>query len=71
MTNEEYLKVFVSRGVIAYIAEDTGVDMKTAMEEFYNSIIFDKLQDGETGLYKESASYVYELFKTYEKNLNP
>jgi hypothetical protein len=63
MTNEEYLKLFVSRDVISYIAEDNGVDIKTAMEMFYNSEIFDKLQDSETGLYRESASYVYELFK--------
>jgi len=33
------------------------------MEQFYNSEIFDKLQDSETGLYTESASYVYELFR--------
>jgi hypothetical protein len=63
MTNEEYLKIFVSRNVITYIAEDTGADIKTAMENFYNSNIFDKLQDNETGLYRKSASYVYELFK--------
>lgn len=66
MTNEEYLKIFVSRGVISYIAEDNGVDIKTAMEIFYNSKIFDKLQDSETGLYRESASYVYDLFKSQQ-----
>jgi hypothetical protein len=63
MTSEEYLKMFVSRNVITYIAEDTGVDIKTAMEIFYNSDIFDKLQDSETGLYRKSAGYVYELLK--------
>jgi hypothetical protein len=63
MTSEEYLKMFVSRNVISYIAEDTGVDIKTAMKIFYSSEIFDKLQDTETGLYRESAGYVYDLFK--------
>jgi hypothetical protein len=63
-TAEEYLKMFVTRNVIAYIAKDNGVDIKTAMETFYNSEIFDKLQDTETGLYRESASYVYELFRS-------
>jgi len=62
MTSEEYLKMFVTRNVITFIAEDMNVDIKNAMEIFYNSVIFDKLQDSETGLYKESASYVYELF---------
>jgi len=65
MTSEEYLKMFVTRNVITFIAEDMKVDIKNAMEIFYNSVIFDKLQDTETGLYKESASYVYELFKSY------
>ena len=29
----------------------------------YNSEVFEKLQDEETGLYKESSAYVYDLFK--------
>ena len=69
MTSIEYLQTFVSRDVITYIAKDTGVDVKTAMEEFYNSWIFDKLQDSETGLYQESAGYVYELFKSCKSGL--
>jgi len=31
------------------------------MDTIYNSLIFDKLIDIETGLYKESSSYIYEL----------
>lgn len=65
MASEEYLKMFVTRNVVTFIAEDRNIDIKNAMEIFYKSIIFDKLQDTETGLYKESASYVYELFKSY------
>lgn len=63
MTNEEYLKLFVSRDVICFIAEDENIDIKTAMEKFYTSKVFDKLQDSETGLYREGGSYVYELYK--------
>jgi len=63
MSSAEYLKLLITRNVVTYIAEDTGIDIKTAMERFYNSAIFDKLQDTDTGLYTESASYVYELFK--------
>jgi len=29
----------------------------------YNSQIFEKVSDVETGLYKESPSFIYELFK--------
>jgi len=31
------------------------------MDTIYNSLIFDKLIDIETGLYRESSSYIYEL----------
>ena len=33
------------------------------MDKFYNSKVFEKLQDTETGLYMESSEYVYDLFK--------
>jgi hypothetical protein len=56
--------VFVTADVVYYIAQDTGVDMKEAMRQFYNSEVFDRLADTETGLYRESASFVYDLYKT-------
>ena len=34
-----------------------------AMNCFYESQVFDKLQDQETGLYLESPAYVYDLYK--------
>jgi hypothetical protein len=34
------------------------------MEAFLESQLFEKLQDTESGLYTESASYVYEMYKT-------
>ena len=33
------------------------------MNKFYNSKVFEKLQDEETRLYLESSEYVYDLFK--------
>jgi hypothetical protein len=56
--------VFVTADVIYYIVQDTGVDMQEAMRQFYNSEVFDRLADTETGLYRESASFVYDLYKT-------
>lgn len=38
-------------------------DDDMAMQLFYNSETFDKLQDIETGLYLESAAYIYGLFQ--------
>ena len=34
-----------------------------AINKYYNSKVFEKLQDKETGLYMWSSEYVYDLFK--------
>ncbi|MBU3135801.1 hypothetical protein KPL39_05935 [Clostridium gasigenes] len=49
--------------LVKYLYEDKLVDVESAMDTVYNSITFEKVSDTETGLYKESASYVYELLK--------
>lgn len=49
--------------IIAYIAEDTKVEYDEAIDRFYRSETFSKLTDKETGLYRESAAYLYELYK--------
>jgi hypothetical protein len=33
------------------------------MNRFYNSEVFERLEDTGTGLYRESSGYVYELYK--------
>ena len=47
----------------AYLMEDSGCDLPTALKEFYNSETFAKLSDESTGLYIESSAYVYEMLK--------
>jgi hypothetical protein len=64
MNTVDYNIVFVTADVIYYIVQDTGVSMEAAMRQFYYSEVFDRLADTETGLYRESASYVYDLYKT-------
>jgi len=49
--------------VVDAIIEDTNVSVKEAMKAFYNCEIFDRLCDPETGLYRESGGYVYDLYK--------
>ena len=49
--------------IIQDIIEMLTVEYDEAMNKFYNSEVFEKLQDEETGLYKESSAYVYDLFK--------
>ena len=45
------------------IAEDQNIEYDEAMNKFYYSEIFEKLQEQETGLYLESPEYIYDLFK--------
>ena len=61
------MKNFVTTEVIQEITHDTGFCIQEAMKTFYNSEVFDRLCDIETGLYRESGAYVYELYKDEKK----
>jgi hypothetical protein len=54
---------FVTSAVITCIMEDENLSASDAMKIFYNSQVFDRLCDVETGLYRESGGYVYDLYK--------
>lgn len=53
----------VIQELIKYLCEDEGYSLEKAMRIVYNSQVFDKVSDIETGLYKESPGFVYELLK--------
>jgi len=53
----------VTAAVIENIMEEKNLPAKEAMRAFYNAEVFDLLCDPETGLYRESGGYVYELYK--------
>lgn len=59
----QYLVEGITKDIIAYIMEDEGVDLSTAIAQFHNSETFAKLSNENTGLYIESSAYVYELYK--------
>ena len=59
----QYLIEGITKDIIAYIMEDEGLDLASALTQFHNSETFAKLSDEATGLYIESSAYVYELFK--------
>lgn len=60
MTNRQQEMIeYTIQEVVRYIMEDEGV----AMEQFYMSEVFDKLNDIETGLYLEGSAYIYEMLK--------
>jgi hypothetical protein len=62
MDSRTYLRGYITRDIIGFIVEDTGVPVDEAMNQFYHSRVFEKLGDYETGLYLQSAAYVYDLF---------
>jgi hypothetical protein len=63
MDKRELLAGMVTADIVWYITEDCGVEDAEAMKQFYGSCVFGKLMDFETGLYRESPAYVYDLYK--------
>ena len=48
--------------------EDYNLSITEAMQHLYNSQVFTKLNDQETGLYRESSLYIYDLYKSEKEN---
>ena len=63
MSKQEQLIEFVIQDVVEMITNDQGIEYDEAMNKFYSSEVFEKLQNNETGLYRESSAYVYDLFR--------
>ena len=59
----EMLIEFIIQDVVAFMMDDKKINIEEAMYAVYNSIIFKKLLDLETGLYLESSAYIYEILK--------
>ncbi|MFA7079234.1 MAG: hypothetical protein WC147_12625 [Syntrophomonas sp.] len=53
----------VTQDIIAYLVEDREIDVEEAMSIFYGSVLCEKLLHKDTGLYRESSAYLYELLK--------
>ena len=63
MCKQKQLIEYMIQDIIDVFTTDQNIEYDEAMNKFYNSKIFEKLQDTETGLYLESPGYVYDLFK--------
>ena len=63
MCRQNQLIEYIIQDIVDMLAADQNIEYDEAMNKFYNSEIFEKLQDKETGLYLESPEYVYDLFK--------
>ena len=63
MSDKEFLVEANIQDVLKYMIMDQKLSIPEAMKKFYISEVFDKLQNFDTGLYLESAAYIYELYK--------
>ena len=63
MGKQEQLIEYIIQDIVDMFSSDQNIEYDEAMNKFYNSKVFEKLQDKETGLYLESSEYVYDLFK--------
>lgn len=63
MSKQEQLIEYIVQDIVDMFSSDQNIEYDEAMNRFYNSKVFEKLQDKETGLYMESSEYVYDLFK--------
>ena len=63
MSKQEQLIEYIVHDIVDMLTTDQNIEYDEAMNKFYNSEVFEKLQDRETGLYLESSEYIYDLFK--------
>ena len=66
--NIKFLTELSIQKIIGFIVEDNNVEYDEAFHTVYLSETFQKLNDPSTGLYRESAAYVYEIFKSEIQN---
>ena len=64
MNEQSQLIEYIIQDIVDMISTDQNIEYDEAMNKFYNSEVFEKLQDQETGLNLESSEYVYDLFKS-------
>ena len=63
MSKVDVLAEAITQEIVGFLIADKSLELEDAMNLLYNSDLFDKLNDEESGLYLEGAAYVYELLK--------
>lgn len=63
MTKEKQMIEYMIQDLVEIIVDVQKVEYDDAMAMLYASLIYDKISDIETGLYRESPAYVYGLFQ--------
>ncbi|MBO6258773.1 MAG: hypothetical protein J6M93_05525 [Succinivibrio sp.] len=61
MNKQEQMIEYTIQDLIELLCDSQNIDYITAMNLVYNSQLFEKIQDPQTGLYRESPAYVFSL----------
>lgn len=64
MTSFEYLKEELVADLIMMIMDEFVMGLKEAFDTLYNSETYAKLSDPKSGLYIQSAGYIYTYLRT-------
>ena len=62
-SEQKQLLEFAIQDLVAEIVRREGLSPEMAMEKLYHSPFFAQLTNPATGLYRESAEYLYQSFK--------
>ncbi len=68
MSKRELLMEYITQDIIVFLIKDRNLEIDAAMNLFYNTTVFEKLHNEDTGLYLESSLYVYDLLKNELRN---
>jgi len=58
-----FMVEYITGAVANNISKDENISLLEAFENFYKSVWYKRLLNYDTLLYRESAGYVYELYK--------
>lgn len=64
--SQEQLQFIINSDVeqlVSYLQTDKGLSLSEAFEKVYNSAIYGKLINTNTGLYLQSPDYIYDYLK--------
>lgn len=62
-TETKFLLDTLTKNLVLKVMEEFGYSITKAMDVVYNSQLYEKILDLETGLYFQSAGYNYELLR--------
>lgn len=71
MSKEQtFITDYLLAELVKLIMQDRNLPFQEALDLLYNSALYDKITDVETGLYIQSPDYNYELLQEEQEELN-